>query len=215
MPAGSKGHKAGVKPVDVMSHQPYQLNSSLFSYGGGVPQDTSTYQQQQQQGMTGGPQKTARVYEVKRFSTPPPTATGPALKVIVPRSATTLGEPMWRSDVASPPPTYQPYQPQPHQPQWAASPLSPPVPPAPTAPLPQLPTFSSPLAPTFSHAQAPNSAQANRQFKSAPDLSPLGPAGVARPASNSTQPPRVPRPRFSTSNLGLQPCVWRPGSTAH
>ncbi|XP_076616414.1 synaptopodin 2-like protein [Chaetodon auriga] len=228
-PAGSKGQKAGMKSVDIMSHQPYQLNSSLFSYGGGVPQDTSTYQQQQQpqRGMTSGPQKTARVYEVKRFSTPPPTTTGPTLKVIVPRSATTLGEPLWRSDVTSPPtvgPTpYQPYQPQPqpYQPQWATSPMSPPPPPAPTAPLPQLPTFSSAPAqnpvqsPTFSHLQPSNSAQANRQFKSAPDLSPLGPGGASRPASSSTQPTRVPRPRFSTSNLGLQPCVWRPGSTMH
>ncbi|XP_022598307.1 synaptopodin 2-like protein [Seriola dumerili] len=233
-PAGSKGQKAGMKPLDIMNHQPYQLNSTLFSYGGGVPQDTSTYQQQQQQqqrGMTGGPQKTARVYEVKRFSTPPPMATGPALKVIVPRSATTLGEPLWRSDVVSPPPTiapapYQPYQPQPqpHQPQWAAAPLSPPVPPAPNAPLPQLPTFSTfssapapnPVqTPTFSHHQPSTTAQANRAFKSAPDLSPLGPAGASQPVTSSTQPARVPRPRFSTSNLGLQPCVWRPGSTMH
>ncbi|XP_029311372.1 synaptopodin 2-like protein isoform X2 [Cottoperca gobio] len=223
-PAGCKGKKKGLKSVDIMSHQPYQLNSSLFSYGGGVPQDNSTYQLQG--GMTKGPQKTARVYEVKRFSTPPPTSTGPALKVIVPRSATTLGEPLWRSDVTSPPPTvgpipYQPYQPQPqaYQPQWAASPLSPPPPPAPTAPLPQLPAFSAALAPnpvpTFSHLQSPNTAQSNRQFKSAPDLSPLYPAGASRPASSSIQPNRVPKPRFSTSNLGLQPCVWRPGSTAH
>ncbi|XP_040885394.1 synaptopodin 2-like protein [Toxotes jaculatrix] len=221
-PAGSKGQKAGIKPVDIMSHQPYQLNSSLFSYGASVPQDKST-NQHQQRGMTGGAQKTARVYEVKRFSTPPPTATGPALKVIVPRSATTLGEPLWRSDVTSPPPTvgptpYQPYQP---QPQWATAPLSPPVPPAPTAPLPQLPTFSSAPAsnpvqsPSFSHLQPSNTAQANREFKSTPDLSPLGPTLASQPASNSTQPTRVPRPRFSTSNLGLQPCVWRPGSTMH
>ncbi|GAA6214451.1 synaptopodin 2-like protein [Lates japonicus] len=230
-PAGSKGQKAGIKPVDIMSHQPYQLNSTLFSYGGGLPQDTSSYQQQQQQhqqqrGMTGGPQKTARVYEVKRFSTPPPT--GPALKVIVPRSATTLGEPLWRSDVPSPPPVvgpapYQPYQPQPqpHQPQWASAPMSPPVPPAPNAPLPQLPAFSSAPAPnlvqspTFSHLQPLNTAQANRGFKSAPDLSPLSPTGASQPASSGTQFTRVPRPRFSTSNLGLQPCVWRPGSTMH
>ncbi|XP_042253558.1 synaptopodin 2-like protein [Thunnus maccoyii] len=229
-PAKPKGQKAGIKPVDIMGHQPYQLNSSLFSYGGGVPQDTSTYQQQR--GMVGGLQKTARVYEVKRFSTPPPIATGPALKVIVPRSATTLGEPLWRSDVTSPPPTagptpYQPYQPQPqppatpHQPLWATSPPSSAPPPAPTAPLPQLPTFSSAAAPnlvqtpTFSHLQSPNTAQANRQFKSAPDLSPLDPIGVSRPASSSAQPTRCPRPRFSTSNMGLQPCVWRPGSTMH
>uniref|UniRef100_A0A8D2ZVF8 Synaptopodin 2-like protein n=1 Tax=Scophthalmus maximus TaxID=52904 RepID=A0A8D2ZVF8_SCOMX len=230
VPAGAKGKKAGIKPVDIMSHQPYQLNSSLFSYGGAVPQDTSTYQQQQQQqqGMTGGPQKTARVYEVKRFSTPPPIATGPALKVIVPRSATTLGEPMWRSDITSPPPTFgpasnRPYQPQPqpYQPQWASAPLSPPVPPAPTVPLPRLPTFSSSPAPnpvqsrTFSHLQPCNAAQANREFKSAPDLSPLSPTGASQPASSSALPARVPRPRFSTSNLGLQPSVWRPGSTMH
>ncbi|XP_008298855.1 synaptopodin 2-like protein [Stegastes partitus] len=215
--AASKGKKACMNEMDIMSHQPYQLNSSLFSYGGGAPQDTSAYQQQREK--TGGPQKTARVYEVKRFSTPPPTATGPALKVIVPRSATTLGEPMWRSDVTSPPTIanaapYQHYQPppQPYQPQWAASPLSPTMPPAPTAPLPQLPTFQSP---TFSHPQPPSAPQANRQFKSAPDLSPLGPTGASHQASGSTQPTRVPRPRFSTSNLGLQPCVWRPGSTAH
>ncbi|XP_019963562.2 synaptopodin 2-like protein [Paralichthys olivaceus] len=224
-PAGSKGKKAGIKPVDIMSHQPYQLNSSLFSYGSGVPQDTSTYQQQR--GMTGGPQKTARIYEVKRFSTPPPTSTGPALKVIVPRSATTLGEPLWHSDVTSPPtagPTsYQPYQPppQPYQHQWATGPLSPPPPPAPTAPLPHLPTFSYSPAPnpvqssTFSHLQPSNAAQASREFKSAPDLSPLSPTGASQPALSSALPARVPRPRFSTSNLGLQPSVWRPGSTMH
>uniref|UniRef100_A0A3Q4GW49 Synaptopodin 2-like protein n=1 Tax=Neolamprologus brichardi TaxID=32507 RepID=A0A3Q4GW49_NEOBR len=138
--AGPKGQKAGLKPVDIMSHQPYQLNSSLFSYGSGTLPDTSTHQQHR--GLTGGPQKTARVCEVKRFSTPPPTATGPTLKVIAPRSATTLGEPLRRSDIMSPPPS----------------------------------------------------------------------EGLA---SSSTQPSRVPRPRFSTSNLGLQPCVWRPSSTTH
>ncbi len=48
VPTRSKGQKEGLKSVDIMSHQPYQLNSSLFSYGGGAPQDNSTYQQQQQ-----------------------------------------------------------------------------------------------------------------------------------------------------------------------
>ncbi|XP_041830899.1 synaptopodin 2-like protein [Melanotaenia boesemani] len=217
--AGSKGQRTSIKAVDIMSHQPYQLSSSLFSYGGGVPQETSSHQQQR--GMTSGPQKTARVYEVKRFSTPPPTATGPALKVIVPRSATTLGEPLRCSNAMSPPPTagstpYQQHQspPQAYQPQWATSPLSPPMPPAPTAPLPQLPNFSSAPAPnpvqlpTFSHLQPSVPPQASKQFKSAPDISPIGPTGAS-------QPTRVPRPRFSTSNLGLQPCVWRPGSTTH
>ncbi|XP_045076584.1 synaptopodin 2-like protein [Coregonus clupeaformis] len=199
----SAGHKAapggqkaqGIKALDFMSHQPYQLNSSLFSYGGGTPQ---------------GQNKMPCVYEVKRFSTPPPT--GPVPTVIIPRSATTLGEPMWRSDVISLPPTatscYQfpttpPYQP---QPQWV------PPPPAPTAPLPQLPSFSSAHVPNPhpypSQPHAPQ--QGNSQFKSAPDLSPLAHT-PPRPAS--TQPSRVPRPRFSTSNLGLQPSVWRPGST--
>lgn len=224
-PAGSKGCKASIKPVDIMSHQPYQLNSSLFNYGGGVPQDTSTYQPQQR-GMTSAPMKTARVYEVKRFSTPPPTATGPALKVIVPRSATTLGEPMWRSDLISPPTvgpdSYQPYQPPPqtYQSQWTNSPLSPTMPPAPTTPLPQLPTFSSPPAPnpvpspSFSHLHPSTTSQANRDFKSAPNLRLFSPT-ASQPASNITHLTRVPRPRFSTSNLGLQPCVWRPGSTMH
>lgn len=214
--AGPKGQKAGLKPVDIMSHQPYQLNSSLFSYGSGALQDTSTHQQDR--GLTGGPQKTARVCEVKRFSTPPPTATGPTLKVIAPRSATTLGEPLRRSDIMSPPPSegakpFQCYSP-PSQPQWATSLLSPPPSPAPTTPLPRLPTFSSAHAsPTFS--QSSSAAQANRQIKSTPNLSPLQPAHPPQLASSSTQPSRVPRPRFSTSNLGLQPCVWRPSSTTH
>ncbi|XP_061562064.1 LOW QUALITY PROTEIN: synaptopodin 2-like protein [Phycodurus eques] len=210
--AGSKGKKSAKKQVDVMKHQPYQLNSSLFTYRG--PQDTTASQQQR-----GGPQKTAQVYEVKRFSTPPPTATSPGLKVIVPRSATTLGEPLWRSEIASPPPqtaTHRQTPPTPYQSQWSQGNLSPPPPPAPTAPLPQLPTFTSPpnavQSPTFSHLQPQ---QADRQFKSAPDLSPLRPPGATWQTSTGSQYSRVPRPRFSTSNLGLQPCVWHPGSTAH
>lgn len=219
----SKGQKSGMKAVDIMKHQPYQLQSSLFSYGGGLPQDTSNHSQQR-----GGPQKTARVYEVKRFSTPPPTATGPPLKVIVPRSATTLGEPLRYSDpMLSPPPTgAAPFQnqhpsPQPHQPLWTSSPLSSPVPPPPTAPLPQLPTFSSPpvpnpVQPPLFPQHQPSAAQpANMHFKSAPDLSPLCPTRNPQQGSSSSQPTRVPRPRFSTSNLGLQPSLWRPGSTMH
>ncbi|KAF3704250.1 Synaptopodin 2-like protein [Channa argus] len=219
--AGPRGKKAGIKHVDILSHQPYQLNASLFNYGGEIPQDTPTYHQQQ-----GVPQKTARVYEVKRFSTPPPMSTGPALKVIVPRSATTLGEPLWHSDATSPPPRvshgpYQPFEPQTqlNLSQWATSPLSPPPPPAPTAPLPQLPTFSSSANPvessTFLHPQSPYTTQASRQFQNAPDRSPLEPAVASRLVSSTSHPTRVPRPRFSTSNLGLQPCVWRPGSTMH
>ncbi|KAM9831198.1 synaptopodin 2-like protein [Neosynchiropus ocellatus] len=81
--AGPKGHKAPTKPADIMNHQPYKLNSSLFSYGGGASHDNYTYQQRAE---SVAPQKTARVSEVKRFSTPPPTTKGPDLKVIIPRS---------------------------------------------------------------------------------------------------------------------------------
>ncbi|XP_077594518.1 synaptopodin 2-like protein [Stigmatopora nigra] len=210
-PVASKGKKAIKKQVDVMNHQPYQLNSSLFTYNG--RQDASPGQQQ------GGPQKTARVYEVKRFSTPPPTTTSPTVKAIVPRSATTLGEPLWRSDITSPPPqaAYHPQiSPAAYQSQWSPGPFSPPIPPAPTAPLPQLPTFTSPtntVQPAmFSHLQPQ---QADRQFKSVPDLSPLRTTGTSPQVSTGSQYSRVPRPRFSTSNIGLQPSMWRPGSTAH
>uniref|UniRef100_A0AAZ3QRQ7 Synaptopodin 2-like protein n=1 Tax=Oncorhynchus tshawytscha TaxID=74940 RepID=A0AAZ3QRQ7_ONCTS len=217
-PAGHKaapgGQKAqGIKALDFMSRQPYQLNSSLFSYGGGIPQQAQAYQQQpRMMGGSYGPIKTPRVYEIKRFSTPPPT--GPSPTIIVPRSATTLGEPLWKSDVISPLPTatpcYQsasntPYQP---QPQWV------PPPPAPNAPLPQLPSFPSAHVPNpHSYPSEPHAPQqGNRQFKSAPDLSPLV---HTPPCPASTKPSRVPRPRFSTCNLGLQPSVWRPGSTTH
>lgn len=211
---GAKTQKGGIKAVDIMSHQPYQLNSSLFSYGGGTPQINSYQQQPGMKGNSQGPMKTARVYEVKRFSTPPPS--GFTLKVIAPRSATTLGEPLCRYDATSPPLTPAPatYQP---LPQWASSPQSPLPPPAPTTPLPQLPILSSTTAPIpipapYVSPSAP--LQANRQFKSAPDLSQMSSA-IPRPPSSSSQSPMFPRPRFSTSNLGLKPHIWRPGPTMH
>ncbi|KAI2658430.1 Synaptopodin 2-like protein [Labeo rohita] len=210
-------HKQGIKALDFVSRQPYQLNSSLFSYGGGVPQNTATYQQQQNGvGMTGNslnapkqvPVKANRVYEIKRFSTPTPMSAPTSLTptIIAPRSATTLGEPMWRSDVISPPPV----APRP------AAPFSPP-PPAPTAALPALPRISTAPVPNSvpiphpTPGQAYSPFQAGKQFKSAPELSPLS-AGVQSSGSGSSQNLRVPRPRFSTSSMGLQPNVWRPGS---
>lgn len=186
-PAGSKGQKAP-RWVGVLSHQPYQLNSALFSYGGGA---TPTTPPQPQRGTGGAPQKTARVCEIRRFSTPPPPPTGPALKVLAPRSATSLGEHL----SAFPTP----------RPHWASSPLSPPAPPAPSAPLPQLPSFTSPAPHPAQPPPFSCSLQTNKPFKSAPDLSPH------RPGSTASVP--VPRPRFSTSSLGLQASVWRPGST--
>ncbi|XP_056433435.1 synaptopodin 2-like protein [Gadus chalcogrammus] len=160
---GSKtaAKKGGLKPLEIMTHQPYQLNSSLFTYVPGAPQMTSSpqrpqqqqQQQQQQRGTMGGyqtPMQTARVREVKRFSTPPPVATGPSLKVLVPRSVTSLGEPTWRSE------------------------------------------------PAFSYQPAPGYPQPQPQ-----------------PQPHSQSSVGGPRPRFSTSNLGLQPCVWRPAATMH
>ncbi|XP_026078490.1 synaptopodin 2-like protein [Carassius auratus] len=210
-------HKQGIKALDFVSRQPYQLNSSMFSYGGGVPQNTATYQQQQNGiGMTGKslnapkqvPVKSSRVYEIKRFSTPTPMSAPTSLTptIIAPRSATTLGEPMWRNDVTSPPPV----APRP------AVPFSPP-PPAPTAALPALPKISSaPVTnlmpiPQPTPGQAYTPFQAAKQFKSTPELSPLS-VGVQSSGSGSSQNLRVPRPRFSTSSMGLQPNVWRPGS---
>lgn len=219
-------HKQGIKALEFLSRQPYQLNSSLFSYGGGVPQSISTYQQQQQPSMSNGvgvvgtslnsakkaPVKTPRIYEIKRFSTPTPMSAPTALNptIIVPRSATTLAEPLWCSHLASPPPV-------------AARPSAPfsPPPPAPTGALPALPKLSTAPVPNAVPISGPGSMQANtsfqtgKQFKSAPDLSPLSQSGMRSAVSASTQNLQVPRPRFSTSNVGLQPNVWRPGSNLY
>ncbi|XP_066522743.1 synaptopodin 2-like protein [Hoplias malabaricus] len=212
-------HKQGIKALDFMSRQPYQLNSSLFSYGGSVPQTMSS-NQQQRNGMnrTGStlnppkqiPVKSPRVYEIKRFSTPTPMSAPMTLSptVIVPRSATTLAEPMWRSDITSPPPVAA----------HSSPPFSPP-PPARSAALPALPKFSTAALPNAAPALTPVQAQfpfqAAKQFQSAPDLSPLSPTRRCFEMSASSQNLQVPRPRFSTSSMGLQPKVWRPGSVLY
>ncbi|TNM99509.1 hypothetical protein fugu_012542 [Takifugu bimaculatus] len=114
---GARGgsQRDGIKAIDFMRRQPYQLNPAMFNYGGsaanlsGMP----SYQRQQQSDytMVGSslaspkqiPVKTARVYEVKRFSTPTPmSAPTLAPKVIAPRSATTLGERLTHSEMVSP-----------------------------------------------------------------------------------------------------------------
>ncbi|XP_060750671.1 synaptopodin 2-like protein [Tachysurus vachellii] len=224
--------KQGIKALDFLSRQPYQLNSSLFNYGGGVPQTISTYQQHQQQpSMSNGvelvgttlyspkqvPVKAPRIYEIKRFSTPTPMSAPTALNptVIVPRSATTLAEPLWRSDIASPPPVTP----------RSAAPFCPPLPtpsspppPAPTGALPALPKLSTAAVPNALPIPGPFPMQANapfqvaKQFKSAPNLSPLSPSGTRLAVSANSQNLQAPRPRFSTSSMGLQPKVWRPGS---
>uniref|UniRef100_A0A3B3ZG23 Synaptopodin 2-like protein n=1 Tax=Periophthalmus magnuspinnatus TaxID=409849 RepID=A0A3B3ZG23_9GOBI len=87
-------HRDGIKALDFMRRQPYQLNAAMFNYG--VGSSLTTPKQI--------PVKTARVYEIKRFSTPTPMS-APSLtpKVIAPRSATTLGDRITRSGTTSPP----------------------------------------------------------------------------------------------------------------
>ncbi|KAG9344529.1 hypothetical protein JZ751_011199 [Albula glossodonta] len=209
--AGRRGgqQKEGIKALDAMRRQPYQLNSAMFSFGGGATQPTSYYQspmQHQEEHMVGSslksprqiPVKAARTYEIKRFSTPTPMSAPTTLTptVIAPRSATTLGEPLCRSDVASPP----------------LAPTSPPPRPALTGALPPLPKITSVPIPNSVPAPAPapvsssayGSLQAAKQFMSAPELSPLRSSGI-----------QVPKPRFVATKLGVQANVWRPGFTHH
>uniref|UniRef100_A0A096LVN2 Synaptopodin 2 like n=1 Tax=Poecilia formosa TaxID=48698 RepID=A0A096LVN2_POEFO len=116
--ARGSSQKEGIKAVDFMKRQPYQLNSAMFQYGGSVTNLSAMPSYQAQQNnytttMVGSsltsprqiPLKTARVYEIKRFSTPTPMS-APTItpKVIAPRSATTLGERLTRSGMTSPPP---------------------------------------------------------------------------------------------------------------
>ncbi|XP_076787330.1 synaptopodin 2-like protein isoform X1 [Arvicanthis niloticus] len=94
--------KQGIKALDFMRHQPYQLKTAMFCFDEG----SST------PGPTSGPPKTARVQEIRRFSTPAPQPTAEPLAptVLAPRAATTLDEPIWRAELASSPvpnPDYQ------------------------------------------------------------------------------------------------------------
>ncbi|XP_035653804.1 synaptopodin 2-like protein [Oncorhynchus keta] len=231
---GGKGgiafQREGIKALDFMRRQPYQLNSAMF--GGSVAKLSAipSYQdQRQQQGgyttMVGStmtpprqiPVKAARVYEIKRFSTPTPmSAPSLAPTVIAPRSATTLGERLTRSDMISPTP----------------APLSPPpahfFAPAPVSASPSVlaPTYSGglPGLPRINVTPVRNSnsnsipapypgvsysgLQGAKQFQSAPELSFL--ANLPTPLrANAMQ---APKPRFIATKVGVQPCVWRPGA---
>ncbi|KAI7805343.1 synaptopodin 2-like protein isoform X1 [Triplophysa rosa] len=218
---GSRGgygtQKEGIKALDFMRRQPYQLNSAMFSFGDGVNTQSSnpSYQRQQREGHTLNlprqiPVKAARVFEIKRFSTPTPMS-APTLNptVIVPRSQTTLGEHLSRSDMASPPPA--PASPRPPEaipqstsapsrvpglpelPKISAVPISHPVPYSPPAPMSSMSSLNYP------------GLQAAKQFKSAPELSFLPPNPIKSPV-------QAPKPRFIASRVGIQPRVWRPGT---
>ncbi|XP_064125797.1 synaptopodin 2-like protein isoform X1 [Loxodonta africana] len=88
--------KQGIKGIDFMRHQPYQLKTSMFCFDEVPPTPGPT---------ASGPPKTARVQEIRRFSTPAPqpTAEPLAATVLAPRAATTLDEPIWRAELASAP----------------------------------------------------------------------------------------------------------------
>ncbi|XP_062957721.1 synaptopodin 2-like protein isoform X2 [Cynocephalus volans] len=98
--AQSKGPRAaptqGIKALDFMRHQPYQLKTAMFCFDEVPPTPGPT---------SLGPPKTVRVQEIRRFSTPgpQPTAEPLATTVLAPRAATTLDEPIWRAELASAP----------------------------------------------------------------------------------------------------------------
>uniref|UniRef100_A0A8C6JHR0 Synaptopodin 2-like protein n=1 Tax=Melopsittacus undulatus TaxID=13146 RepID=A0A8C6JHR0_MELUD len=108
------GQKSGIKVIDLMRHQPYQLKSAMFCFGDPpgpstqespgqpAPQASSSFTAAKQI-----PVKTAKTQEIRRFSTPAPmpASSSMAPTVLMPRSATTLDEPVWRTEMASSAPT--------------------------------------------------------------------------------------------------------------
>ncbi|XP_071336183.1 synaptopodin 2-like protein [Trachinotus anak] len=231
---GSGGsQREGIKALDFMRRQPYQLNSAMFNYGGSATNLSAmpSYQaQRHQQGdysatMVGSsltspkqiPLKTARVYEIKRFSTPTPmSAPTLAPKVIAPRSATTLGEHLTHSSMTSPPPFHFTPSPAPFLTSAPASALTPASPPSQPAGLPSLPKFSAtpipnpvpPAVPTpYTPVSYTTGLQTAKQFQSAPELSIL--ASLPPVKSNAVQ---APKPRFVATKGGIQPRIWRPGA---
>ncbi|KAM6182287.1 LOW QUALITY PROTEIN: synaptopodin 2-like protein [Erethizon dorsatum] len=88
--------KQGIKALDFMRHQPYQLKTAMFCFDEVPPTPGPT---------SSGAPKTARVQEIRRFSTPAPQPTAEPLAptVLAPRAATSLDEPIWRAELASAP----------------------------------------------------------------------------------------------------------------
>ncbi|NXI66943.1 SYP2L protein, partial [Anseranas semipalmata] len=146
------GQKSGIKVIDLMRHQPYQLKSAMFCFGD--PPSPSTQEspgqpaQQASSSFTAAqrvPVKTAKTQEIRRFSTPAPVPASSSLAptVLVPRSATTLDEPVWRTEMAS----SAPATPAPFQAELSQSPK---------------PYQSSPELPQASPGPSPNPASASR-----------------------------------------------------
>ncbi|XP_063290337.1 synaptopodin 2-like protein [Pelobates fuscus] len=118
-------NKPRMQAIDFMRHQPYQLNSAMFCFG---DSSNTANQTQSSQNTTKSslpstparqvPVKTVRAHDIKRFSTPTPMSSSANMKptVLAPRSATTLAEPVWRTEmstqhVPSTPTVPMPYQP--------------------------------------------------------------------------------------------------------
>ncbi|XP_078499355.1 synaptopodin 2-like protein [Lissotriton helveticus] len=175
--------KPRIQAIDFMSHQPYQLNSAMFCYGGS-PNATSlnpAKQASQRSSLSLTPAqqvplKTVRTYEIKRFSTPTPISSSTKLMpvVIKPRSATTLDEPIWRTEVTSPPvPSKTPPPTQIRPPEQECQPLK--------------------SYPEFRAVGACN--------RSSPITSQSTVSGT-----------QVARPHFSVARTGIQANVWRPAT---
>ncbi|KAG8435094.1 hypothetical protein GDO86_013159 [Hymenochirus boettgeri] len=103
--------KPRMQAIDFMRHQPYQLNSAMFLFADSSSSGPASANQNAQKCNTlpsptkQVPVKTARAHEIKRFSTPTPMSTSVSMKptVITPRSATTLAEPVWRTNLTCQP----------------------------------------------------------------------------------------------------------------
>ncbi|KAI5107852.1 synaptopodin 2-like protein isoform X1 [Silurus meridionalis] len=210
---GKSGHgiqKEGIKAIDFMRRQPYQLNSAMFRFGGNSGALGPSYQRQSQVGHTltqprQVPVKAARVYEIKRFSTPTPMS-APTINptVIVQRSQTTLAEPLCRTDMVSPTPAPVSPPPQPTS-VSARAPGLPELPNLSATPI-FLPTpYSPPSSLSGMSSLSGQGLQNNKQFKSAPELSFLPPI----PQKPAVQ---APKPHFIATRGGIQPYVWRPGA---
>ncbi|NWT84796.1 SYP2L protein, partial [Lanius ludovicianus] len=114
------GQKSGIKVIDLMRHQPYQLKSAMFCFGDSPSPSTQNTPGQPSLKASSSfmaakqvPVKIAKTQEIRRFSTPAPMPSSSSLAptVLVPRSATTLDEPLWRTEMASSAPaTPAPFQ---------------------------------------------------------------------------------------------------------
>ncbi|XP_029109674.1 synaptopodin 2-like protein isoform X2 [Scleropages formosus] len=204
-------HKEGIPALDFIRRQPYQLNPAMFTGTSGQSKVNQSQMQHQSSYMMGSslipprqvPVKYGRVHEIRRFSTPTPMSAPTSLvpTVIAPRAATTLGDPLLRSDATSPTPAQQ-------RPPTIRSP-----PPGPTAALPELPRISSAPVPSRVHASGPvpfpgpayTGLHVSKLFQSAPELSPLPPSPQRSAAL------QAPKPRFVASRRGVHASVWRPG----